>query len=95
MKLSDLRVLERHLKVQEAAKRLDRDDIKGLTVQVIFDGQSRGNDVPVQMFIAPEHPSYETVLAVVQEQIAAAKTDADAKVEAMTAQIAEAAVVAK
>lgn len=94
MKLADLRALERPLKVVEAHKRLATDDVKGLTLQVIFDGAGRGNDAPVQLFVPFDDAGYAAIMAVVQPKLDAAKTDADAKIAAFASKAAAAAPAA-
>ena len=89
MKLKDLRALERPLKVVEAHDRLAKDDVKGLTIQVIFEGTSRGGaDAPVQMFIPYDDDGYATIMGVMQPKLDAAKADADAKIAAFAAKAA-------
>jgi hypothetical protein len=88
MKMSDVRALEQNVKMLEAAKRLDQEDIKGVTIQVIFDGPGRGQDIPVQMFVPADSPEFEQIMAVVRPQVDAKKTEAEAAVSTLSAKMA-------
>jgi hypothetical protein len=94
MKMSDVRALEQSVKVLEAAKRLDQEEIKGLTIQVIFDGGGRGQGGEnLQMFIPATHPAFPAIMQVVTDQATTAKTDAEAKVNELSASMAASSTV--
>lgn len=86
MKVSDANALLQAAKVQEAAKRLDIEDIKGVTVQVIFDGGRPGAETP-QVFFAEGTPEFDAVMQQVRGKIAAVAAEADAKVAELSAKI--------
>lgn len=90
MKLKDLRALERPMKVAEFHDRLAKDDVKGLTVQVVFEGPGRGNaDVNVPMFVPYEDAAYATIMGALQPKLDEVKADADAKLAAFKAKAAQ------
>lgn len=80
MKMSDFRTLERNIKVLEAHKRVGRDDIKGVTVQVVFESGAQ-DAVPVQIFVGAGNPNFEAIMAIVRNQVGTAKVEAEGKVE--------------
>ena len=89
MRMKELRELERQIKTVEAAERLERDYVKGVTVQVIFDSPARGGqDANVQVFFADGTDECATILGVVQGKVAESKADAEGKLNAAKAKFA-------
>lgn len=91
MKLKELRELERHIKVIEAAVRLEREDIKGLSVQVVFDSPARpgGQDIPVQFFIPADSGEYQTIFPVLEAKVSESKVEAEGKLETFKTKFAK------
>lgn len=90
MKMAELRILEKNMRAVEAHKRLERgDDMKGITVQAIFE-DSRQGDGPVQVFLPADTPEFSTVMGVLSGVLDKVKVDAEAKVRAMSEKLSKA-----
>ena len=87
MKLKDLRELQRHVEIVTAAERIDQEDIKGLSVQVIFEGSR--TDVPqVQIFVAESDPAYSKIMDVIKDRVRAQASDSQSRISDVKAKFA-------
>lgn len=89
MKMADFRSLERYIKTISAHDRLDRDEVKGLVIQVIFEESRGAADIPVQVFVAYDDPIYATIYNAVRAKYDAAKAEADVKVNEFTGKLVD------
>ena len=90
MKAGDVLALQKNLAIQAAYKRLqNEDEIKGISLQVIFD-QSLPGEQPLQIFIGADDPDYAAVKQVVDSKMSVGKAAADEQVATLSTKLSDA-----